>query len=90
MTEAEWMAATDPTPMLEFLKGKASDRKLRLAVCGAARLLPSSRLPDSLLDTLEVAEAYADGQISTDELNVWRGNRPVPACRDWPAYPGIS
>jgi hypothetical protein len=85
MTEAEWLTATDPTPMLEFLKGKASDRKLRLAVYGAARLLPSSRLPDSLLDTLEVAEAYADGQISTDELNVWRGIRSVPTRRDWPA-----
>ena len=43
MTEAEWLAATDPVPMLEFPRGKASDRKLRLAVCGAARLLPSSQ-----------------------------------------------
>ncbi len=30
MTEAEWFVATDPTPMLEFLERKASDRKLRL------------------------------------------------------------
>jgi hypothetical protein len=26
MTEAEWLACTDPTPMLEFLEGRASDR----------------------------------------------------------------
>jgi hypothetical protein len=30
VTEAEWMACTDPDKMLEFLRGKASERKLRL------------------------------------------------------------
>jgi hypothetical protein len=30
MTEAEWLACADPTPMLEFLRGRASERKLRL------------------------------------------------------------
>ncbi len=34
MTEAEWLAATDPMPMLEFLRGKASDRKMRLVIFG--------------------------------------------------------
>jgi hypothetical protein len=34
MTEAEWLAATDPTPMLKALwaSGKTSDRKLRRAI----------------------------------------------------------
>jgi hypothetical protein len=30
MTEAEWLACDDPAPMLGSVRGKASDRKLRL------------------------------------------------------------
>lgn len=30
MTEVEWLECADPSPMLEFLGSKASDRKLRL------------------------------------------------------------
>ena len=33
MTEAEWLACTDPTLMLEFLCGKASDRTMLLFGC---------------------------------------------------------
>ena len=37
MTEAEWLACNDPTPMLEFLRDKASERKLRLFFCACCR-----------------------------------------------------
>jgi hypothetical protein len=48
VTEAEWLAAADSWPMLQFLFGSVSDRKLRLfedtAVReGAARLERSAR-----------------------------------------------
>jgi len=32
MTEAEWLGSTDPTPMFEFLRGKANERKLLISV----------------------------------------------------------
>lgn len=42
MTEAEWLACTDPQEMLDLLKGRASERSLRLFACG---MLPSGMGP---------------------------------------------
>ena len=30
MTETEWLVGNDPGPMLDFLRGRASERKLRI------------------------------------------------------------
>jgi hypothetical protein len=67
MTEAKWLACTDPTPMLEFLRGKASERKLRLFACAYGRAVRDSQ---SLLgpSTVAVAERYADGLASDEDL----------------------
>ena len=69
MTEAEWLAATDPTPMLDFLRGKASDRHLRLfavACCrGIWRLMTDER---SRL-AVDVVERVADGRATLGELS---------------------
>jgi hypothetical protein len=60
MTEAEWLGCTDPHLMLDFLRGKASERKLRLIACACRRhichLFPSERSRNAV----EVAERYAD------------------------------
>src|SRR5262249_5804004 len=37
MTEAEWLNCTNPRTMLEFLKGRARERKLRLFACACCR-----------------------------------------------------
>jgi hypothetical protein len=69
MTEHEWQNCTDPKPMLEFIRGKASDRKLRLfavACCRRiARLLPGGESDEAVL----VMERFADGDASKNELS---------------------
>jgi hypothetical protein len=67
MTEAEWVASTDPEKMLEYLRGKASERKLRLFACAFGRAVRDSQ---HLLgpSTVAVAERYADGLASDQEL----------------------
>jgi hypothetical protein len=68
MTEAEWMACTDPGPMLDFILGKATDRKLRLfAVTCCRRVWPLLKDQRSR-QAVEVAETYADGQASQGRL----------------------
>src|SRR5687767_14917444 len=37
MTRQEWLTCTNPEPMLEYLRGRASDRKLRLFACACCR-----------------------------------------------------
>jgi hypothetical protein len=37
MTDAEWLACNDPGKMLQFVQGKASERKLRLFAVACVR-----------------------------------------------------
>jgi hypothetical protein len=61
MTEAEWLACDDPAPMMEFLRGKGSDRKLRLFGCSCCRANSHLFLDGALLAAVETAEGVADG-----------------------------
>jgi hypothetical protein len=68
MTEAEWLACTDPTQMLEFLQGRASDRKLRLFACARCRRIWRSLRKKRSRRAIEVAEQYAEGIADVGKL----------------------
>jgi hypothetical protein len=67
MTEADWLACSDPQTMLDFLRGKASDRKLRLFACAAFRrggvglVLPADH------EACALVERWADGAATASE-----------------------
>jgi hypothetical protein len=68
MTEPGWLSSTDPAPMLEFLQGKARDRKLILAVVAACWLRCAGE-PHTLFGTeIEVCDRYADRVATPAEL----------------------
>jgi hypothetical protein len=64
MNEAEWRECTDPTTMLVFLRGKASDRKLRLFNCACCRCMWDRMVDERSRQAVEIAEQFADGITS--------------------------
>jgi hypothetical protein len=68
MTEADWLTATDPRPMLEFLRWKASDRKLRLFAAACCRGAWDRLKYAPLRRAVEVIEQIADGEAAHGQL----------------------
>jgi hypothetical protein len=70
VTEREWLEGTDPQKMLQFLHGKASDRKLRLFACACCRRIWHLFLWEDSFKSIDVAERFADGEATAAELHV--------------------
>jgi hypothetical protein len=68
MTDAEWLACSDPQPMLEFLRRKASDRKVRLFAVACCRRVWSSLEHEEFRDAVRKAESFADGLADRAEM----------------------
>jgi hypothetical protein len=69
MTRDEWAQSRNPAAMLHFLHTKGSDRKLRLFACACCRNSWHLITDERSRHAVEVAERYADGRATDDELS---------------------
>ena len=69
MNEQEWLECTDPKAMLEFLRGKMSDRKERLFAVACCRRTWELLNDDCHRKALEMGERYADGAATRQDLS---------------------
>ncbi len=84
MNEAEWLAATDPRPMLKHLRDscRSNERKLRLFTVASCRAVwPMLRNRDKE-SAVETAESYADGHADDHTLKraadlAWQSGKPL-------------
>jgi hypothetical protein len=70
LNEDEWLTSADPSAMLDHLKGKVSDRKLRLFACACCRRMSPLVAHEDLRRGIETAEQYADRRATYQEM-VW-------------------
>jgi hypothetical protein len=66
MTEAEWLASTNPRGMVAFLRGQSDDRKLLLFGCACCRLTLVHKFQRGLLQWVEMTEEWVDKRAGTE------------------------
>jgi hypothetical protein len=68
MTEAEWLACGDPAEMLAATSSVRTERKLRLLLTHSARCVWRRLTLPVLREAVEIAERYAEGEVSAEVL----------------------
>jgi hypothetical protein len=86
MTETEWTSAVSCHPMLAYLGARAGDRKRRLFACACCQRYWNWVEGTPAARVIEVAEAFADGLATEDELRAARKNADATATQFYALY----
>src|SRR5436853_513959 len=88
MPNRDWVATTDPTPLLAHLLTRASARKARLFACAYLRCVWGELDGrEAAREAVRVAERFADGDATPAELKRAEG---ADDDRDWGALPVLA
>jgi hypothetical protein len=68
VTEAEWLAATNPRPMLEFFRAKSTDRKLLLLAVACCRRIWHLLADERCRHAVMISERTADGLATEADM----------------------
>jgi hypothetical protein len=68
MTETEWLACTDPEPMLDYVSCREGRRKLRLFACACCLRVLVVVTDECCQTAVLTAERFADGLATKEEL----------------------
>ena len=94
VTEAKWLACTDPTPMWDCLWEKGSKRKRRLFACACCRRIWHllAKQPEAFRHLVELSEQAADGLVTHDQLDdAWPYDEiEFSDCSDWSDETGAA
>src|SRR5262245_16451659 len=68
MTKREWLKCKEPALLMKVLEEKASNRKLRLFMCGCCRQLGPVLADPQAIKAIELSEQFADGLVDKATL----------------------
>jgi hypothetical protein len=68
MTESDWLSCAEPRRMLDHVRGRVGERKLRVFACACVRAVWEHLLDERSQRAVEAAERYADRRGSAEEL----------------------
>ena len=88
MTEQDWLSCADPVAMLRSLRGRVSDRKLRLFGCACCRRIWAQLPREANRALVAAVEDWPDGRFDDPPLHaaLVNSSRDEHACAHDPGY----